>query len=286
MAKIPILYKYSSFDNTIKIIESSKIKITKPSNFNDPFDCSIPNIDYSFKEIETHFISKINIFMKTMGQQNLNENKKEFNNLRDEIKMDFKNSFNKDFFNELLSIRKDWNSHIDNYKILCLSKSSKNILMWSHYAQEHNGIVLGFDFNKDKPIYKKLQPVKYDKELKITKDFFNKLFKDLINDSIKSELSGKNIINENKFANVFVNHLFDYLFIKNNVWNYEEEYRLITNASQGNFLDFNDTSLKEIIFGIKVTKNNRESFLNKLNIQTKAIYIIEEKNRELVLKKV
>ena len=38
--------------------------------------------------------------------------------------------------------------------------------MWSHYAQKHNGIVLGFDFNKDKAIYKRLQPVKYDKELK------------------------------------------------------------------------------------------------------------------------
>ena len=58
MAKIPILYKYSSIDDAVKIIESKKMKITKPSNFNDPFDCTIPNIDFSFKEIENYFFEK------------------------------------------------------------------------------------------------------------------------------------------------------------------------------------------------------------------------------------
>ena len=283
MAKIPILYKYSSIDDAVKIIESKKIKITKPSNFNDPFDCTIPNIDFSFKEIENYFFIKINNFMNKMGQQILNENKKDYNNFISELKTDFRNSFNTDLLSELLSIRKDWNTYIDEYKILCLSKSNKNILMWSHYAQKHNGIVLGFDFNKDKAIYKRLQPVKYDKELKITKDFFNRLFKYLINDAINSELPEKNIINEDKFANIFFKHLLEYFFIKNNVWNYEEEYRLVIKNNQEDFLDFNDNSLKEIIFGIKVTKEERDIFLNKLNFQNKKIFVIEEKNRELKL---
>ena len=281
MAKIPILYKYSSIHDAVKIFESKKIKISKPSNFNDPFDCSIPNIDYNFKEIEKYFFLKITSFINKMGQQNLNENKKDYNNFITEMKNDFKNSFNDDLFNELFSIKKDWNIHIDNYKILCLSKSHKSILMWSHYAKFHSGVVLGFDFNRDKPIYKKLQPVKYDKELKITKDFFNKLFRKLIDDSFTSELSGKNIINEDKFANNFVTHLFEYFFIKNNVWDYEEEHRLVINNYNDDFLDFKEDSLKEIIFGIKVTEEEREIFLNKLNITNKQIFIIEEKNREL-----
>ena len=283
MAKIPILYKYSSIDDAVKIIESKKMKITKPTNINDPFDCTIPNIDFSFKEIENYFFIKINNFMNKMGQQILNENKKDYNNFISELKTDFRNSFNTDLLSELLSMRKDWNTSIDEYKILCLSKSNKNILMWSHYAQKHNGIVLGFDFNKDKAIYKRLQPVKYDKELKITKDFFNRLFKYLINDAINSELPEKNIINEDKFANIFFKHLLEYFFIKNNVWNYEEEYRLVIKNNQEDFLDFNDNSLKEIIFGIKVTKEERDIFLNKLNFQNKKIFVIEEKNRELKL---
>ena len=221
--------------------------------------------------------------MSKMSQQILNENKKDYNNFIIELKTDFNNSFNTDLLSELLSIRKDWNTYIDEYKILCLSKSNKNILMWSHYAQKHNGIVLGFDFNKDKAIYKRLQPVKYDKELKITKDFFNRLFKYLINDAINSELPEKNIINEDKFANIFFKHLLEYFFIKNNVWNYEEEYRLVIKNNQEDFLDFNDNSLKEIIFGIKVTKEERDIFLNKLNFQNKKIFVIEEKNRELKL---
>lgn len=283
MAKIPILYKYSSIDDAIKIIESKKMKITKPSNFNDPFDCTIPNIDFSFKEIENHFVHKIINFMNKMGRHNLNENKKDCNSIITEVKTDFRNSFNTDLLSELLNIRKDWNTYIDKYKILCLSKSNKSILMWSNYAQMHKGVVLGFDFNKDKAIYKRLQPVKYDKELKITKDYFNKLFRYLIDNAIISELRGKNIINENKLVNIFFEHLFEYFFIKNYVWNYEEEYRLVINNNQEDFLDFNDTSLKEIIFGIKVTKEEREVFLNKLNFQNKEMFIIEEKNRELKL---
>ena len=221
--------------------------------------------------------------MNKMGQQILNENKKDYNNFIIELKTDFRNSFNADLLSELLSIRKDWNIYIDKYKILSLSKSNKNILMWSHYAQKHNGIVLGFDFNKDKAIYKRLQPVKYDKELKITKDFFNRLFKYLINDAINSELPEKNIINEDKFANIFFKHLLEYFFIKNNVWNYEEEYRLVIKNNQEDFLGFNDNSLKKIIFGIKVTREEREVFLNKFNFQNKEIFVIEEKNRELEL---
>lgn len=283
MAKIPILYKYSSIDDAAKIIESRKMKITKPSNFNDPFDCTIPNIDFSFEEIEKYFLLKVNIFMSKMSQQILNENKKDYNNFIIELKTDFNNSFNADLLSELLSIRKDWNIYIDKYKILSLSKSNKNILMWSHYAKMHNGVVLGFDFNKDKNIYKRLQPVKYDKELKITKDFFNSLFKYLIDDAINSELQGKNIINENKLTNIFFKHLFEYFFIKNNIWDYEEEYRLVINNNPEDFLSFNDNSLKKIIFGIKVTREEREVFLNKFNFQNKEIFVIEEKNRELEL---
>lgn len=33
------LYKYTSFDTGIQVIESSKMAITKPADFNDPFDC-------------------------------------------------------------------------------------------------------------------------------------------------------------------------------------------------------------------------------------------------------
>ena len=33
------LYKYTSFDTGMQVIESSKMAITKPDDFNDPFDC-------------------------------------------------------------------------------------------------------------------------------------------------------------------------------------------------------------------------------------------------------
>ena len=34
-----------------------------------------------------------------------------------------------------------------NQRVLCLSKNKDSILMWSHYAQNHTGIAIGFDKN-------------------------------------------------------------------------------------------------------------------------------------------
>lgn len=37
------------------------------------------------------------------------------------------------------------NARLDRYYLFCLSRCYKNILMWSHYAGSHKGIVVGLD---------------------------------------------------------------------------------------------------------------------------------------------
>src|SRR6516165_6791682 len=39
---------------------------------------------------------------------------------------------------------------VELHSALCFSKSWNNILMWSHYADKHRGICLGFDVANDK----------------------------------------------------------------------------------------------------------------------------------------
>jgi len=268
-----ILYKYSSLENTRKILNSKTLKLTNPNDFNDPFDCNIPTIEYNFNRIS----KKVkNIFLKSNGKGSNISKKK----------------WNKEFFefdqikNELLeffkSIKKDWEKYIGFYRILSLTKNNNSILMWSHYADHHKGVVLGFDFS-DSKTYSPIKQVKYNNKDNLeTKKFFDKVFIDIFNElamNINTEYS------EDKFAFKLMSHLHLYFFIKNEVWSYENEYRLVLKDKR-KFLDFKNTQLKEIIFGIKVSKEERELFLKDFDyLNSYDIFIAEEKNNKLNLVK-
>lgn len=107
-------------------------------------------------------------------------------------------------------------------KILSLSKSSNNILMWTHYSKNHTGIVIGIEIIKndnDISIYE----VEYKKELP----------------SYKGEDKKEEFIKE-----VLITKLLP--------WKYEEEIRVL---SKDNKIDI---KIKEIIFGYKIKEENKK----------------------------
>ena len=88
----------------------------------------------------------------------------------------------------------------DNYRICCFSNNDNSMLMWSHYAQEHKGIMVEYWFGGDLPKAVGIDKVTYTEETKRKKE-------------------------ENKY-------LFNqYILTKNNQWTYEDEVRLFTNQS-------------------------------------------------------
>lgn len=88
----------------------------------------------------------------------------------------------------------------DNYRICCFSNNDNSMLMWSHYAQEHQGIMVEYWFGGDLPNGVGIDKVIYSDEAKRKKE-------------------------ENKY-------LFNqYLLTKNKEWSYEDEVRLFTNQS-------------------------------------------------------
>jgi hypothetical protein len=89
----------------------------------------------------------------------------------------------------------------DNYRICCFSNNKNSMLMWSHYAEEHQGVMVEYWFGGDLPIGVGIDKVTYSDEAKRKKE-------------------------ENK-------HIFNqYLLIKNKAWSYEDEVRLFTNQSE------------------------------------------------------
>ncbi|ELJ8516553.1 DUF2971 domain-containing protein [Vibrio cholerae] len=88
-----------------------------------------------------------------------------------------------------------------NYRICSLSNNSNSMLMWSHYAQEHQGIMVEYWFGGEFPCGVGVEKVSYANESK------RNLEKDLY------------VFNQ-------------YLLTKNNDWSYEDEVRIFSNVKE------------------------------------------------------
>ncbi len=131
----------------------------------------------------------------------------------------------------------------DSYLVACFSKGFKSPTMWSHYAKNHTGFVMGYEcLNKNKLI-------------KV--NYTDKLIK--YEDIDKQEL---------------IDHLVK---TKYNEWSYEKEYRLLykkeskaifNKKGEHYFLDLSnsyDFKLKKIIFGINCDENQYYDEITKIS---------------------
>jgi len=122
------VYKFTSIDILIVILKKGCIKFSKPSSFNDPFDCNI-TIDTNNTDEEVHaFVNDI------ANNKNLNQADREtfLSNMLDP---------NERFRITSTAIKK----RIDSHGLSCFSKCNSNLLMWAHYADSYNGVCIKFD---------------------------------------------------------------------------------------------------------------------------------------------
>lgn len=125
--------------------------------------------------------------------------------------------------------------------LICFSGTNDSILMWSHYAKGHTGIVIEFG---QFPLWNKIKKVKY---------------------------SIKRIPVRFGFEIVDLNDLSEVFFTKNISWKYEQEFRLEINLSEclKSEKDYSvyipKTVIKSIYFGIKTTDNDIIKIKNIVN---------------------
>ena len=153
-------------------------------------------------------------------------------------------------------------STINNIGISCFSENDKNILMWSHYANNHEGLVLEFDVAE-------------------TIETFLPAFK--VNYS--SKYSTLSYLNKNKKE-----HL-ELLTTKSVDWEYEEEWRIIRVNGALKFLAFKPKALVSITFGCRAGNKIRSlvsKFLNKRDkkgmpiVQVKQAFMHESEFKILI----
>lgn len=211
------LYKYRSFNDKFlnNIITNSSLYYSPIKYFNDPFDCRIEfRNEYSYEE-RKEYLNKASIRNFGLGAD-----------IEGLMQV---------YTNEMLvNIMKNANNElIDNIGVLSLSANYESILMWSHYANSHNGLVFEFE------------PLHYDgydclyHPKKVDYDEKYELLSYLESDD--------------------GSELVKLMLTKHIDWKYENEYRCIDIGFQGE-KKFHKDELKSILFGLNSTDKQIEDF--------------------------
>jgi hypothetical protein len=126
-----MLYKYLEIKDFLpKILSGESLRFSCPFDFNDPFESS------ACYQIENSKAGKLFI-NKHVKQKYSNPSQRIM--AAQQIKNRFVAPCPPD---------ESFNSIIKQVGVCCLSEVRDSVLMWSHYANEHKGICIGFDTSK------------------------------------------------------------------------------------------------------------------------------------------
>ncbi|MDW5287104.1 DUF2971 domain-containing protein [Alteromonas macleodii] len=155
-----MLFKYLPAER-IDVLENLKIRFSPLGSLNDPFEAQ-PLIDLGEEreqQINTISINLEALWERTPDDEKTEENRALLESEKEKLLVDLHEMTSP--FNvgqELVS------RFSDMLGILSLSRTADNLLMWSHYAQEGKGFVIGFDekhkfFNQSDQTGLKTNPV-------------------------------------------------------------------------------------------------------------------------------
>lgn len=232
--KNEMIYKYRNWnDSHHRRILEGKLYFSSSANFNDPFDGNVP--------INSLLIQDDNFSMQLDTLIN---------------RIVSKTNKNEQCISNFISIKEKLN-YIYNYSenelgILSFSGIRDNVLMWSHYANNHKGFLVGFDFN-------------------------------LIREELATTYGWVEYINEINDNNKQVLNYPIIPFLKSESWYYEEEIRFIKEGKQNTNIEHqvSTDSIKEVILGMKmndIDKNTLYYYCKEFLPKTDVLYIPESKN--------
>lgn len=239
---ITSLFKYRSVtDFSLDALERGQIWVSKPGAFNDPFDCSL---DYN----KVVSVDTINAFLNNLSADP-NVSAEEIKEVRDSL-LDVDGKVKKGVAeNKMLVDAFDtFQREVTEYGVLSLTENCENILMWSHYADNHKGFCLEFERGEDNDLgdYRKTKQVTYSRHCPIID--VNKV---VSNDNPKGEF-------------------LKMLFTKSEEWRYEQEWRIC--YSKGNSLMDYPGPLKAIIFGHLTSENHKQAIKERLSSSPAVVY--------------
>lgn len=253
------LFKYVTLDR-IDILVNQEIRYTQLGAFNDPFEMPVflekmSNLSTSRATIWEQFRQDARLAYEKL--EPAEKKKKQFNEFLSELTKDI----TEDNFNQVFEeankkytpiMRDVLQRAVNAWVVLSLTETHENLLMWSHYAEKHTGMVI--EFVEEHPIFY---------ELKIPPDnprFFQNV-RYTSDRPVWGTMDEKNV--------------HDLILTKSKEWEYEQELRFtrrlndaqrVISAAPHDICLFSmpASAIKRVILGARVNPEDRDSIKNTL----------------------
>ncbi|MGC0844640.1 DUF2971 domain-containing protein [Pantoea agglomerans] len=216
-------YKYVTMEVAKIIISDSTLKFTSPINFNDPFDYHPAVLEKGFKK----FTNRINLtYSKGVKRYKTNH--------RESLK-----------HLQILRSEKFRAMYTREMSISCFSESPFILPMWAHYADNHKGCVIEFEFDSD--------------------NYFSTNLDLLMNNSSYDVLVPFEVNYSNNRPPLYDEQGrtdqnttgFNASLTKSDEWSYEKELRVVIKKPEGIY-PFERTQMTGLYFGMKVIKSDKK----------------------------
>lgn len=218
------IFQYRSFDDAGYKVESLKknyVWLSMPKDFNDPYDCAgCFDMEKTLENLLREKQQNGDISKILSRHKNLSNTTQE---ILENSRAKLKNALQK------------------KVKISCFSETYNNILMWSHYAQNHTGFCIEYNISN----------------LELTNSFKKQLFPVFY--TPKPIDMSKAILSKQK--EIFENIL---IINKSEDWKYEREWRYIT-SSEDDSKFIMPVKPKAIYLGTKISEKNKNIMLEIAN---------------------
>lgn len=200
------LFKFRKTSRGKQILQDCTFRFSSPTAFNDPFDCSLD-------EVTTYKMSEIKKFFATNGGYS-----KLSRHTRNLIEQD------KSIFSKWVKDAKD--KAVNSRGVLALSGSVDEILLWSHYADDHKGLAIELSLREDLGFFLGPRIMKYEEQYTPT--------------NYLSDPEGT------------VDAILSRKYVK---WEYEKEFRIYKKDSANVDISINASAIKSVYFGLKTKQS-------------------------------
>jgi hypothetical protein len=224
------LYRFTTVDRAEEILTQASIFFPSPADFNDPFDCKFRPVS------SASFLKRQRFSRELIRERNPNLPKRQ-------VKQWARRASSKASFEE--GTRRLMARIAASVGMLCLTSRNDSILMWSHYANRHQGVCVQFRGLEELPCPP--LPIVYS-------DKYPEL------DLLAYEPF---LARQDELARAKQRELVERMYLtKAKDWSYEHEWRIIdwaaARAGSRGFHSINPNHLTGIIFGCRITKEDGE----------------------------
>lgn len=219
---IDVLFKYGSLsEHSESLFSTPTIWFAAPSLLNDPFECR-PWLTFNGSQAQI-----VEVLTRVLRRDNPHMAPNDATAMAVSIFLEGRYRDPKTWEN----LRADVIARLGgDIGLCCLAESNDNILMWSHYARNHDGYCLEFEATNCTPVFGEAQQVLYASEFPVV-DFFN-------------TPPDKQV---------------DLIFLTKYIgWRYEEEYRIIDHQAGAGLHSYPPELLRSVTFGLRMPESARQ----------------------------